>query len=99
MCRSLTHGAATDVGAHGRPVDRVHHGGHGFRGREPVAVVVAGGDGAPVVEVAEHERHRTEPLHAAARCTWQQPTTTSTTTTSYRQHPGLLWYNLTYFGA
>ncbi|KAK2174852.1 hypothetical protein NP493_773g00004 [Ridgeia piscesae] len=69
MCWCLTDGAATDIGAHGRPVDRVHHRGHGFRGRQPVAVVVARCDGATVVEVAEHERHRTEPLHAAARLT------------------------------
>ena len=62
MSGCFTHCAATDVGANGRAVDRVHHRGHGFGGGQPVAVVVARGDRAAIVQVTEHERHRTEPL-------------------------------------
>ena len=69
MSGRFTDSAPTDVGADGRPVDWGHHGGHGFRGRQPVAVVIAGGDRAAVVQVTEHKRHCAEPLQTATGVT------------------------------
>ena len=74
MSGRFTDRAATDVGADGRPVDWGHHGGHGFRGGEPVAVVVTGGNRAAIVQVTEHERHCAEPLKTAAWVTCDKTT-------------------------
>lgn len=46
--------------------DGGHGHGHGFRRGQPIRVVVAGGEVADVVYVAEHERHGAEPAQTAA---------------------------------
>ena len=50
-------------------LDGGHHLRHGLGGAEPVAVVVATGVVAYVVQVAEHEGHSRESLKARAGCT------------------------------
>lgn len=51
--------------------DGGHGHGHGLGCRQPVRVVVAGGEVADVVDVAEHEGHGAEPAQAAASCAWK----------------------------
>lgn len=46
--------------------DGGHGHGHRFGRGQPIRVVVAGGEVADVVDVAEHERHGAEPAQAAA---------------------------------
>lgn len=46
--------------------DGGHGHGHRFRRGQPIRVVVAGGEVADVVYVAEHERHGAEPAQTAA---------------------------------
>lgn len=46
--------------------DGGHGHGHGLRRGQPIGVVVAGGEVADVVDVAEHEGHGAEPAQAAA---------------------------------
>lgn len=62
----FTDRAAADIRSDLLLLDRIHHHGHGLWGAEPVAVVIARGQGAPIVDVTEHERHDTEPAHTAA---------------------------------
>lgn len=47
-----------------------HRHGHGLRSGQPVGIVVAGGEVADVVDVAEEERHRAELTQAAAGRAW-----------------------------
>lgn len=51
--------------------DGGHGHGHGLGCGQPVRVVVAGGEVADVVDVAEHEGHGAEPAQAAASCAWK----------------------------
>lgn len=46
--------------------DGGHGHGHGLWRGQPIGVVVAGGEVADVVDVAEHERHGAEPAQTAA---------------------------------
>lgn len=52
--------------------DGGHGHGHGFRCGQPVGVVVAGGEVADVVDVAEHEGHGAEPAQTAAGRAWKR---------------------------
>ena len=63
--RHVTDRTATDVLGDFATLHRHHRQRCG--GRQPVGLVVAAGEVAHVHEVAEHERHRTEPLQARAR--------------------------------
>lgn len=54
--------------------DGGHGHGHGLGRGQPVGVVVAGGEVADVVDVAEHEGHCAEPAQTAAgRAWWKGP--------------------------
>ena len=46
--------------------DGGHGHGHGLRRGQPVGVVIAGGEIADIVDVAEHEGHGAEPAQTAA---------------------------------
>lgn len=61
----LTHGAPADEGPDVVPDDGRHGHGHGLGGGQPVGVVVAGGEVAHVVDVAEQEGHGAELAQAA----------------------------------
>lgn len=58
-----------DEGLDALSCDGGHGHGHRFRRGQPIGVVVAGGEVADVVYVAEHERHGAEPAQTAARRT------------------------------
>lgn len=62
----LAHGTSADKRPDVVPSDGRHGHGHGLRRGQPVGVVVAGGEVAHVVDVAEQEGHRAELAQAAA---------------------------------
>ena len=72
--RGFTDGAATDVWLDLVVSNGVHHGRHGLRGRQPVAVVITWGHSAAVVKVTEHKRHGAESGEAGTSCAWNRQT-------------------------
>ena len=66
VCSDGLHSPA-DEGPDVFPGDGCHGHGHGLRRGQPVRVVIAGGEVADVVDVAEEEGHGAELPQAAAR--------------------------------
>lgn len=64
--RRLAHRTPADKRPDVVPGNGGHRHGHGLRSGQPVGIVVAGGEVADVVDVAEEERHRAELTQAAA---------------------------------